>query len=262
MDRWPDQEEILARFRGWLDRTRAECDGLEETPGDEGGEGDSVGLYELVEQLTALRHDVKLLTKAARGMDEGTEATRLSLQAAIEQFRSVGTNEEAAADKAARPLVEAMVDLDEALIRCRRAIAQAGSRVAEDLNAELREAGERLDALFRAQPWWRKMLCRPWHEAARSVYSGRALDTCRAIFGSLLEGYDLIDKRLHRLMDEQSIVQIPCLGQPADPKRMTVVEVVSDASRPPGTVIEEIRPGYCWKGRIVRFAEVKAVGEH
>ncbi len=261
MDGWPDQEEILARFRDWLDQTRDECDSLDEHSADEPWLGEPVGLYQLVEQLTALRHDVKLLAKAARGMDEGTEATRLSLQAAIEQFRSVEPKEGEAADKAARPLVEAVVDLDESLIRCRRAIVQVKSRIVEELNAELREVQERLDGLFRTQPWWRRALCRPWHEAAQGLYSGRALDTCRAIFDSLLEGYDLVDKRLHRLMDEQSIIRMKCLGELADPKRMTVVEVLSDPSRQPGTVIEETRPGYCWKGRVLRFAEVKAVGE-
>jgi molecular chaperone GrpE len=261
MGGWPDQEEILARFRDWLDQTRFECDSLDGHSAGESWPGDPAGLYQLVEQLTALRHDVKLMAKAARGMDEGTEATRVSLQAAIEQFRSVEPKEREAADKAARPLVEAVVELDESLLRCRRVITQSKSRIVAEFSAELREVGERLDGLFRTQPWWRRVLCRPWHEAAKSLYSGHALDTCRAIFDSLLEGYDLIDKRLHRLMDEQSIVRMKCLGEQADPKRMTVVEVLTDPSRQPGTVIEEIRPGYCWKGRVLRFAEVKAVGE-
>jgi molecular chaperone GrpE len=47
----------------------------------------------------------------------------------------------------------------------------------------------------------------------------------------------------------------------ADPHCMTVVEVVSDPSRRPGTVVEEVRPGYHWDGTVFRFAEVKAVGE-
>ncbi len=45
---------------------------------------------------------------------------------------------------------------------------------------------------------------------------------------------------------------------------MTVVEVVEiadAAGHAPGTVIEELRPGYRWNGRVVRFAEVRAVRE-
>ncbi len=261
MDDWPDHQEILTRCQDWLRQTRSECDSLQEHSADEEGPDESVGLYQLVEQFTAQRHDMKLLTKAIRGTEERNEATLLSLQAVIEQFRSVESNEAQAADKAARPLAEVLIDLDESLARCRSVIEQAKRRVLEDVDAELKQGRDRLDELFRAQSWWRRRLCRPWHEAARKLYSVHALDTYRNIFDSLLEGYDLIEKRLHRSMQERSIVRMQCLGERADPDRMTVIEVVSDPSRRPGTVIEELRPGYCWDGRVLRFAEVKAVGE-
>ena len=261
MDNWPDHEQILTRFEDWLRQTRSECDSLDERAADEEGPDEPVGLYQLVEQFTALRHNMKLLTKAVRGTEERNEATLLSLQAAIEQFRGVKLKEEQAADKAARPLVEVLVELDESLQRCRSVIERAKRRLLEDVNAELEEGRNRLDELFRTQPWWRRRLCRPWHEAARKLYSHHAADTYRNIFDSLLEGYDLIENRLRRTMQQRSIVRMQCLGERADPNRMTVLEVVSDPSRRPGTVIEEVRPGYCWDGRVLRFAEVKAVGE-
>ena len=261
MESWPDHEVILARFRDWLEQARSECDSLDEPASNEELAGEPVGLYQLVEQLTALRHDVKLLTKSARGSEERHEATLLSLQAAIEQFRAIPSKVTDAADKAARPLAEALADLDEALVRGRAVIEQARQRVLGDVASELQQVQQRLDELYRTQPWWRRLLCRPWHEAAREIYTGRTLDTYRGIFDSLLEGYDLILNRLRRTMSEQSIVRTRCLGEPVDPNRMTVLEVVSDPSRRPGTVVEEVRPGYCWDGRVLRFAEVKAVGE-
>ena len=261
MDNWPDQEKVLTRFGDWLEKTRSECESLDDDAADVQRPLEPIGLYQLIEQFTALRHDVKLLTKAGRGTEERNEATLLSLQAAIEQFRAVERKEDEAADKAARPLVEALVDLDESLARCREVIERAKHRFLGALGAELEESRRRLDELFRTQPWWRRFLCRPWHEAARGLYSGGALDTYRGIFDSLLEGYDLIENRLQRTMQERSIVRMQCLGEPADPNRMTVLEVVSDPSRRPQTVIEEVRPGYCWEGRVLRFAEVKAVGE-
>lgn len=260
MSNWPDQEAVLARFRDWLDEARSEGESLEQDASKH-PPADPVGLYQLVEQFTALRQDVKLLAKSTRGTEERNEATLLSLGAAIEQFRGVQAKEEEAADKAARPLVEAFVELDESLVRGRRAIVQAKQRILEDVSAGLIEAGRRLDDLFRTQPWWRRLLCRPWHRAAKAVYASGTLDTYRNIFDSLLEGYDLIQDRTHRAMRQLSIARMECLGQLADPNRMNVVEVISDVTRRPGTVIEEIRPGYCWQGRVVRFAEVKAVGE-
>jgi molecular chaperone GrpE len=260
MDDWPDHEQILSRFRDWLDQTQAESALLDEQPGHDDSPGDAIGLYQLAEQLTALRHDVKLLTKASRGAEERNEATLLSMNAAIEQFRSVASREEEE-EKTARPLVEAIVELDESLVRGRRVIEQARQRMLADWTEELREVRDHLDELYRTQPWWRRALIRPWHQATRDLYSGRALDTGRNIFDSLLEGYDLILNRLRRTMQERSIVRMECLGQPADPHCMTVIEVVSDPSRRAGTVTEEIRPGYHWDGRVFRFAEVKAVGE-
>ena len=41
---------------------------------------------------------------------------------------------------------------------------------------------------------------------------------------------------------------------------MTVIDLVDDPASEPETVVEEVRPGYVWRGRVVRFAEVRAVG--
>ncbi len=261
MNEWPDHEQVLSRYRDWLEQTQVECNSVADTSADDQSQGQPVGLFQLAEQLTALRHDVKLMTKATRGAEERNEATLASMNAAIEQFRSIVPREDEAAQKVARPLVEAIVGLDESLVRGRQVIEQARHRVLEEWNTELAEVRDRLDELYRTQPWWRRMLIRPWHHATRDVYSGRSLETGRDIFDSLLEGYNLIQNRLRRAMQEQSIVRMECVGRPADPHCMTVVEAVSDPSRQPGTVVEEIRPGYHWNGTVLRFAEVKAVGE-
>jgi molecular chaperone GrpE len=256
-----DHEAILSRFRDWLDATRAEAAALDECPAEDEPVGEPVGLYQLAERLTALRHDVKLLAKATRSSEERNEATLLSMNAAIEQFRAVTPREEEAGQKAARPLVEALVELDESLVRGRSVIERARQRMLQEWHAQLAESRDRLDQLYRTQPWWRRALVRPWHEAAKDVYSDRWLETGRNIFDSLLEGYDLIQNRARRAMQEQSIVRMECVGKSADPHCMTVVEVVSDPAHPAGTVAEEVRPGYYWDGRVLRFAEVKAVGE-
>jgi molecular chaperone GrpE len=262
MNVWSDNEEILSRFRQWLDETRSEVAGLEEgAPADREAAGDVVGLRQLVEQFTALRHEVKLLTKAARSGEEQKEAVLLSMQAAIEQFRSVQADEAQAAHKAARPLVETLVELDESLVRGRRVIETARRRVLQEAAEELKTLRQRLDDLYRTQPWWRRALCRPWHQAAKDLYGARALDIQRNIFDSLLEGYDLIQTRLQRAMRQHSIVRMECEGRQTDPNTMTVLEVVSDPGRPAGMVVEEVRPGYYWNDKVLRFAEVKAAGK-
>ena len=69
----------------------------------------------------------------------------------------------------------------------------------------------------------------------------------------------LVRGRLGRAMDREGLRRMDCLGRPVDPHAMTVVEAVDDPGREPGTVVDEIRPGYLWKDKVLRFAEVRAV---
>ena len=263
MDAWPDTDQVIARFRKWMEETKAEAAEVDDQPepAADVAEEPLVELFPLVEQLTALRHETKLLTKAARGVEERNEATLLSMQAAIEQFRAVEAKEAAAAESAARPLVETLIELDESLVRSREAIDTARQRFLAEVSRELQALREQLDDLYRAQPWWRRLLCRPWHRAARDLLAERLLDKQRKIYDSLLEGFDLLLNRLRRALNEHSILRMACVGRQVDPNAMTVLEVVSDPSRPTGHVVEEVRPGYYWKGKVFRFAEVKAVGQ-
>ncbi len=59
-------------------------------------------------------------------------------------------------------------------------------------------------------------------------------------------------------MKSEKIERIACVGNLVDPERMTVLEVLDDQSRPPGTVVKELRRGYTWRGRVIRYAEVQA----
>jgi molecular chaperone GrpE len=251
-----DDEALLDRFRRWLRDARAEADA---TPADDeptGGEGRDVGLYTLVEEFTALRHELKLQTKGARGLQDQAEAMLAALRQAAEQFRAVEPKEAQAAFAAARPLAEALADLDEALDRGRMAIDQARRRAAEEA---LPDPVGALDDLFARRPWPARLLLRRYHYRARALLQaqGRALNP--GLLDSLAEGYGLIQGRLRRSLAAEGIEPIPCVGRPVDPEVMAVVGVVDDPGRPPGSVVEEVRRGYTWKGRLLRLAEVRAV---
>ncbi|HUT11985.1 MAG TPA: nucleotide exchange factor GrpE [Thermoguttaceae bacterium] len=258
MNKQLDEETVLARFSQWLDETAAEAESIDDRrpAHDEPPELPSVGLLQFVEEFTALRHELKLETKSSRNLAERTETMLTAMEQAVEAFRSVDAREAEAARQAARPLIEAMLDLDEALGRGRAVIETARRRVLEDLTTQLQE---QLDDLFRHQSLWRRWLCRHWYRAAREIVLQRATLDHRRIFDSLAEGYDLIVNRLGRAMKKEEIYRIQCVGKPANPNTMTVVEAVDDPRQPPGLVVEEIRPGYYRKGEVVRFAEVKAV---
>ena len=253
-----DNEALLGRFRQWLEETRREADAL---PKDaevlaEQAEARPVGLLQLVEEFTALRHEVKLQTKSSRGVAERTEQALAAMQHAIELFRSVEAKEKEAEQQAAKPLVESLMELDEALGRGRAVIDTARRRLLEDLTGHIQE---QLDDLLLRLPAWRRWLCRSWCRQTKEILVQRVALTYRDIFDSLIEGYDLILGRFHRAMKKAELYRIDCVGRSVDPNLMTVVEVVDDPLRPPGLVVDQIRPGYYWKDKVIRFAEVRAV---
>ncbi|MGD0897491.1 MAG: nucleotide exchange factor GrpE [Thermoguttaceae bacterium] len=258
MNTWLDRETMLDRFRQWLEEAGEEAASLPDEadlPPEPAG-ARPVGLLQLVEEFTALRHEVKLGTKSSRGLAEQTEQALAAVGQAVEAFRGIEAKEAEAGRLAAKPLVESLMELDEALGRGRTVIDTARRRILEDLAGRVQEE---LDGLLLRLPAWRRWLFRWWCRGAREILVQRTAMAHRDIFDSLLEGYGLMLSRLQRAMTKAELYRIQCVGKPADPNLMTVVEAVDDPLRPPGLVIDELRPGYYWKGKVIRFAEVRAV---
>ena len=83
--------------------------------------------------------------------------------------------------------------------------------------------------------------------------SGRASIAGFDVFEKSLE----VRRRVERLLPTLELEPLSCIGSSFDPELMEVVEVVGDTDQPAGTVVEEVRPGYLWRGRLFRFAQVK-----
>jgi molecular chaperone GrpE len=253
-------EAILEKFRRWLENARLEAEdagphSLEaDTDADEEAPARDFGIIDLVEEFTALRHEVKLQTKSGRGLIEQTETTLAALKQAIEHFRSVEPKEAQAAWTAGKGLAEALADLDEAIDRGYREIERARVLIADEA---VRALEADLNAVHRRRSWLRRRLLRSYHAEIMDVV-GRDRLTRHELFDSFLEGYRLIQKRLSRAMAAERVEPIESEGQPVDPERMTVLEVVDAPGQRPGTVVKELRRGYTWRGRLVRYAEVQA----
>jgi len=251
-------ESVLTRFHQWLDEVRDEAAGPASDLNQEAqrDEGRPFGLVDLVEEFTALRHELKLQTKSARGLQEQAESLLPPLRQAIEHFRSVAPQEEQAAWSAGKPLALGLATLDEALDRCRREIDKA--RIVA-LEQTPRKLGQALDRLHASRHWYRRWRLRWYHRQVKELVEREAQGINLDWFESLLEGFDVIQNRVRKALKSEAIEPIACVGQPVDPDRMIVVEVTDAPDWPPGTVIEELRRGYTWRGRILRLAEVRAV---
>ena len=102
-----DVDAILDRFREWIESARAEdanefASDVPLSPAPEAVR--EFGIIDLIEEFTALRHEVKLQTKSSRGLSEQVESVKGSLERAIEQFRSVEPREDQAAWTAGKAL--------------------------------------------------------------------------------------------------------------------------------------------------------------
>jgi molecular chaperone GrpE len=258
MRSWYENEELLRRFREWLGRTEAEIAALglagqfDDAPAENLPD---VGIIQLIEAFTALRQEIKLQTKSNRGLEDVVHEAIAGLNEAAEQMRSVDVREADAVARAARPLVEALIELDEALERGLRAAETAHANVLEDTVRRYEEAAQQR---FRQLSFWQRRKARTWFDASTELFREQMTDLHRRIMLPLLEGYQLIYQRLERTLPQLEIQRIPCLGYPVDPTLMTVVELVEDPTVEPETVVQVVRPGYQWAGRLIRYAEVRA----
>jgi len=254
-----DVDALIDRFRDWLDAASAESESEAASDGVLPEDAEPIrefGIIDLVEEFTALRHELKLQTKSSRGLSQQTETVLGALKQATEQFRSVEPKEEQAAWAAGKSLALGLADLDEALHRAGGEIERARTQIA-DLGPKSLAAA--LEELRRGQSWIHRRLFRRTHDQLLEIVRRDGLSR-HGLFDSFAEGFGLIRKRLYRIMAAEQIEPIPCEGRAVDPELMTVLELVDSQGQPAGTVTKELRRGYTWRGRILRFAEVQAAG--
>jgi molecular chaperone GrpE len=64
-------------------------------------------------------------------------------------------------------------------------------------------------------------------------------------------------QRVERALAQHGLEPIAAAGQPFDPETMEAIEVVEGSGRPGGEVVQEVRRGYVWRGRVFRYAQVR-----
>ena len=101
-----------------------------------------------------------------------------------------------------------------------------------------------------------------YHDQVRDLVAAGRGETRPQLFDALLEGYGLIQARLRRAMDAEQVRRIDCVGRPVDPDADDRRR--GRSTRPTGRramVVDEVRRGYTWRGRVLRYAEVRAARE-
>ncbi len=177
----------------------------------------------LVNEFTALRHEVKLLTKATRGQSEQMAATLETLA----EREPETVDDDADSGDELRPVLTSILDITDTLERAVSAV----QRLAD----ESMPKQSLIQRLLTGPPW---------------------TDT-KDKLAALADGLELSQQRLLAALRRLDFETVDAVGESFDPETMDALEAVADDEQPSGTVLEEVRAGYCWRGRVFRYAQVK-----
>jgi molecular chaperone GrpE len=245
---------------------------------------DGPDLSTLLREFLALRQEINLLTRATRTQQEQNAATLQALATALEQLRKEPPAPAAEDDETHRAQLKGLLEVRDALGRAEREIQKArtsldqvlaeveGSASTDDpplpplpsvptVPGWLRWFGVRGPDLAAWQAYVKAIEVsqgerRSRHEAATRKRQ-EALGRTRQIVASLIEGYGMSVQRLDRLLTALGLEPIPAEGQRFDPELMEALEAVAGTNLPAGEVVEEVRRGYKYKDRVLRYALVR-----
>jgi molecular chaperone GrpE len=204
------------------------------------------GLVDVIEAFTAMRHEWRGQTRESRELAESIKATAASLQelqkTLIEQAASASSDD-------GEELAKVIVDVDSQLTRAIGVVvaAEAGriERIERDRKA--------IEDFFGQMNFFARKVARPL-----MVFATRRLSDAGATeSGTATEGLKMLLSRLRRRMKEQQIERLDAVGRLFDPEEMNAIDSVPAVDCPAGQVVEQMSPGYRWRGRLLRFADVR-----
>ena len=222
----------------------------------------------MLQQFIALRQEVNLQTRASRAQLEQNSQTIGMLQetlGTLERQQAKREDADSPKDESVRPLLKTLIDAHDALALAEREVSR------------LLTQPPSLPAWSPPPPppkvwipYWARWLglnellqkqlapLHAWHAAqAPPAAADEASPRFTQILDALLTGYRMSRQRIERALEQQGLEVITCVGAPFDPETMEVAEVVRDEGRTSTEVIDELRRGYRWNGRLFRYAQVR-----
>ncbi len=278
---------VLADFQAWLTALPATAEDLDSSSAEE-----FIDLHTLLAQFLAVRQEVNLQTRAARAQQEQNAEALKQLTTALEALRQSQKNAdetrekavEEAIDAAVRPLLKSLVDVYDGVALASREMQRLRDTVLpnlEDLAAatevdEPEPEPEPEPEVAPAPPpsWWQRWFGAPTQsptpvpapskpdkpsseQRERERLARESAERVRSLLSSLVMGYTMSLQRIERTLRQHDLDAIPTVGERFDPEQMEVVEAVANSGRPTGEVLEEVRRGYLWNGRVFRYAQVR-----
>jgi molecular chaperone GrpE len=257
---------IMRRFEKWLNEVLAEEKPLEgidrqllaeleeaESPAAEPASNAGEDRYATWSAITAITQEVKLQGRSFKELSHRLEAIA-HLGPTIDKLGE--ERKEAVAD--ARGLAESLQALMTAHKRGLKAEVDSIARknfveilldIRDRLMIGLKSARDSQQALESCSA----------PRGARKWFQRKNPDMEQAleIIAALKKGYRLGLERLDETLQQFGVHEIPCMGAPFDPARMTAVDIEETTGALDGTVLDVYRTGYAIDTELIRTAEVK-----
>jgi molecular chaperone GrpE len=87
----------------------------------------------------------------------------------------------------------------------------------------------------------------------RAIQTGQTTDNAKA----LLEGVEMVQKKLSATLEQEGLIRIEAVGKSFDPNLHELLAKTPSKDHEEGTVVEEARKGYIFKGKVIRPSVVK-----
>ncbi|MFP3950923.1 MAG: nucleotide exchange factor GrpE [Candidatus Bathyarchaeia archaeon] len=84
-----------------------------------------------------------------------------------------------------------------------------------------------------------------------------AVETAKNTESGILDGLQMIKNKLQNLLEREGVKPIDAEGKKFDPYHHEALVEVHDSDKPDGYIVEEIRKGYMYQGRVLRASLVK-----
>lgn len=233
-----------------------------------------LGAVDIVAAFTALRHELKLQVRSGRELQQSLTDNLQRIEARIEEGISSAANVSTAsnsgppttftaavpaalADRLSteelRKMAEALAEVEEGLSRAVDSLPQVASHVAEHTLTE------RLDRSIAQATWWSRKFSKRLLEQLHTISRESTNESMRAVElnHATRRGLDLLLERVRRLMRQCEIERIDVHGQAFDPESMHALDVFEAPAVPRSHVAQQLRPAYRWRGKILRYAEVR-----
>jgi molecular chaperone GrpE len=164
-------------------------------------------------------------SKESQEIEEGPEdrAEALKRELAAEKKRS---------EELLTLLKYAQADLENYRKRMDRELREAGDSVARGIVSKLLVVADELDLAVK--------------------HSGGKKQN-----GEVREGVEMVQRNLRAALESAGVERIDCVGKAFDPALHEAVEKVQGGSNQEDTVVEEVRPGYTFRGQLLRPSMVK-----